>query len=503
MKNAVEMTGITKRFGTNEANSNVSVSIKQGSIHAIIGENGAGKTTLMRVLYGLISPDSGSINVFGNVVHFKNPNDAIRVGIGMVSQHYSIIPELSCIDNLILGAEGDFLINRESAIHKANEIATQMGFSFEWNSLAETLSPAGAQKLEILKLLWRKAEILILDEPTAMLAPEDSELLFEKLRILSGQGKTVILVTHRLIEVIEHCDRATIMRAGKVVGEIESKDASIEKLAALIVGDESFSVDGGIRNRLNENVPLLEIRNLTVLGDKKNIAVNQLSLTIHKNEIVGIAGVDGSGQRELFQAILGIRKYEGSIKLNGSEIANQSVKERIKCGIKIVPEDRHLEAVIDEWSLKENAILGSQFLEPVSSGVFLSDKESDQRTKRIIQQFNTICSGPNAIMRSLSGGNQQRFGLGRSLEDNPCLLLAFQPTRGLDIRGTQQVYGFLREKSASEDFSVIVISFDLDELLENCDRILVIYDGVVSEPAESDAKNRQVIGKLMTGVTLH
>lgn len=494
------MIGITKEFGPTVANSNVSLSVERGTIHALVGENGAGKTTLMRVLYGLHAPETGSIRINGVNIRFRSPREAIAAGIGMVSQHYAIIPELTCLDNLILGAENSWLLSRNEACERATKLASQMGFDFDWNQLAENLSPAGAQKLEILKLLWREAEIMILDEPTAMLAPEDAEALFEKLTILASQGKTIILVTHRLAEVIDHCKRATVLRGGKVVGEVEIDASSVQQLTEMIVGDSDFFHQKQEANSNSTGKASLFVSNLSVTGDRKNLAVDSAHFEVNEGEIVGIAGVDGSGQRELFEALLGIRSFTGSATLCGTELSRLSVSSRIANGIRVVPEDRHAQGVIDDWSLSDNAILGLQNLEPISSGAVLNLSARSDVTQRVISRFNTKCDGPHSSMSSLSGGNQQRFVAGRALENNPQLLLAFQPTRGLDIRGTADVYQALRNFCRDDKLAVLVVGFDLDELLENCDRILVVFSGKISSPPQSATKDRQIIGQMMVGV---
>lgn len=474
--------------------------MEKGTIHALIGENGAGKTTLMRVLYGLYLPDAGTIQVHGVGVRFGSPREAIGNKIGMVGQHYAIIPELSCLDNLILGAENGWLLSRSAARERATNLANQMGFSFKWDELAETLSPSGAQKLEILKLLWREAEIMILDEPTAMLAPEDADVLFDKLTLLASQGKTIILVTHRLAEVMAHCKRATVMRAGKIVGEVEIVSSSAEQLTEMIVGDTDFIVQKELESSALPDEPALVVSNLTVLGNRKNIAVENANFELSKGEIVGIAGVDGSGQRELFEALLGIRNYTGSAVLGEKELSRLSVASRIEWGVRVIPEDRHEEGVIDEWDLSENAILGLQNLDPISSGARLNRVACLQTTNRVISRFRTKCDGIHSLMSSLSGGNQQRFVAARALENNPKLLLAFQPTRGLDIRGTAEVYQTLKNVCRDTGLAVLVVGFDLDELLDNCDRLLVMFSGKISATPASATHDRQVVGKMMVGV---
>ncbi|AIE83630.1 ABC transporter ATP-binding protein [Fimbriimonas ginsengisoli] len=494
---AVRLLGVTQRFGAVTALDNVDLEVESGAIHAVVGENGAGKTTLMRILYGALKPTAGQIEIDEKPVSFNDSKAALAAGIGMVSQHYGIIPELTCIQNLILGAEGAPILNDRTAIERAEQLARRMGFHFDWPRDASTLSPGDTQKLEILRLLWRNARIMILDEPTAMLSPADGAALFASMTQLASEGATVILVTHRLPEVMEYCSRVTVLRGGKRVAEKVVAETSPAELAKLIVGGDIVPHERPPAKPPGE--PGLTVAGLVVRGERGEDKLKNVSLTARKGEIVGIAGVDGSGQRELFQAIAGIATPRaGSISIDGKEITDAPAAARIEAGLRVIPEDRHAEGVIESWSLEENSILGLQRLAPISKGRSLDKRERHSWAERVAARFHTRHGGLNLPMASLSGGNQQRFVAARALEFRPSLILAFQPARGLDLGGTADVYEAIRDR-VEEDAAAIVVSFDLDELLEHCDRIVVMNGGLLYEPPPGKQKDREAIGRLMVG----
>lgn len=514
---AVRMDGVSKRFGAVQALDAVDLHVETGTIHAVVGENGAGKTTLMRALYGAMSPDAGQIEVEGRPVSFNRSAEAIAAGIGMVSQHYGIIPDLTCLQNLILGAEGSAVINLRAAQSRAETLAKKMGFVFDWNSDAATLSPAGAQKLEILKLLWRNARIMILDEPTAMLSPADGEALFGSLEQLVEEGATVILVTHRLPEVMQHCRRVTVLRAGKRVAESEVSENTSAELARLIVGGDV--VQPATRDYEIGDRRVLAVENLTVKGARGEDALKGVSFGLREGELVGIAGVDGSGQRELFYALSGISRPESgrvelagggtpgdqpaasdkSFRSNRTYPGGASTAERLQQGVRLIPEDRHAEGVVEEWSLEENSALGLQRMAPFARGRTVDSQGRRREAAAIAERFSTKHGGLSQPMSSLSGGNQQRFVAARALELDPKLILAFQPARGLDLNATEHVYQGLRD-ACKNGAAALVVSFDLDELLAHCDRILVLNRGVMSEAPEGQEMDREAVGRLMVGV---
>ncbi len=490
---AVSMQGISKQYGSVQALGNVTFEVEKGTIHALVGENGAGKTTLMRALYGAMQPDSGSITVNGQAAHFHDSRAAIDAGIGMVSQHYGIIGELTNLDNLVLGAEGGPVLMKGSMEQRANELAASMGFEFDWAAESSTLSPAGGQKLEILKLLWRNSQIMILDEPTAMLSPQDSDALYESLKQLAANGATVIVVTHRIAEVFEHCRRVTVLRGGVKVADHDVADVKPEQLAEEIVGGTVIERPVPVSNE-RSNIRL-RIDALSVRGSKGETAVKGIDLQVKSGQLVGIAGVDGNGQRELFHALIGVSKpMSGSFSFDGNQWDTEPGSTRILEGLRVIPEDRHDEGVIEEWSLYDNSALGLQRL-PVFRRLTSAMKSE---APVMAEMFKTKHGNLSDSMGSLSGGNQQRFVAGRALRIDPQMILAFQPARGLDLNSTTKVYQEIR-KACDEGACAIVVSFDLDELLDFCDRIVVMCHGHLSEPKPEEARDRAAIGRLMVG----
>lgn len=490
---AVSMQAISKRYGTVQALDNVSFEVESGTIHALVGENGAGKTTLMKALYGAMHPDSGSISLNEEPVNLKDSANAIQHGIGMVSQHYGIIGELTNLENLVLGSEGAALLNKAQMEEKASSLAKSMGFEFEWKADSSTLSPAGGQKLEILKLLWRESKIMILDEPTAMLSPIDADALYESLKELAAKGATIIVVTHRIAEVFEHCKRVTVLRGGIKVAEHEVSDVTPEQLAEEIVGGEVITRPEP--KSTSKTSVRLKIDKLSVKGEKGDTAVKKVSLQVKTGQLVGIAGVDGNGQRELFHALIGVAKpTAGTFSFDGNLWDTEPTRTRIEEGLRIIPEDRHEEGVVEEWSLFENSALGLQRLPEFRQ---LTKAMRDQ-APAMAEMFDTKHGGLKNEMGSLSGGNQQRFVAGRALKINPQLVLAFQPARGLDLNSTTRVYQEIR-RACDNGACAIVVSFDLDELLDFCDRIVVMCHGEMSEPKPTEARDRSAIGRLMVG----
>ncbi len=497
MEPLIHLAHITKKFGEFTALTEVDFQVKQGVIHALVGENGAGKTTLMRILYGSIQSDQGHIYLNGQEKHFHSAADAIQSHIGMVSQHYSIIPELTCLENLVLGAVPSPFIQRGQLIQHAQHLSEKMNFHFDWKVQAGTLSPSGAQKLEILKLLWRNAKIMILDEPTAMLSPLDSDALYGSLRKLTEEGATVIVVTHRIPEVLNYCDTVTVLRGGKKITDRPVTQIEGVELAELIIG---HSVQPVVHTSAHIGEAKLKIKNLKALGDQGESALKGINLTLNAGEMLGIAGVDGNGQKELFQALIGtLRPSEGTIEFGGMSVEHFKPAQRIALGFRFIPEDRHAEGVIEEWSLTENAALGFQQLKPLKKGPWMSQTECQKLACQIAGRFHTKYSNLETSVAHLSGGNQQRFVSARALEFEPKLLLAFQPSRGLDIEGTQQVYQAIKE-ACERGAAAIVVSFDLDELIQECDRVVAMNHGHLYEPPEDLKKDRMSIGKLMVGM---
>lgn len=496
MSLVVEMRGIEVRFGSVVALDAVNIEVSPGTIHAIVGENGAGKTTLMRVLQGMQRPNAGEIKVRGSQMQFRSARDGIAQRIGMVSQHYSIIPELTALQNLILGAEPGVFMDLDQARTKAQALAEKMGFEFDWNRTASGLSPASSQKLEILKLLWRGAEIMILDEPTAMLSPADADALFASLKQLVREGATVLLVTHRLPEVLEFSDHVTVLRGGKLIESKPVSQTNPKELAELIIG---HAVSAPPEKRPISPDPMLRVEEASVTGYRGDRAVKGVSFEVRRGEILGIAGVDGSGQRELIHALMGVTPLnDGAIKFEGQSLDKWTTIERIGQGFRIIPEDRHYEGVVEDWSLILNGALGLERLPPLAKGQMVDAPARRELAAAVAERFATKHGGLHQPMASLSGGNQQRFVAARALSLDPKVVLAFQPTRGLDIEGTASVYRAIRE-ACEKGACAVVVSFDLDELIEHCDRIVAMNNGRIFEPKQEEAMDRVAIGRLMVG----
>ncbi len=495
---AVRMSGICKTFGAVRAVQGVDLEVEAGTLHAVVGENGAGKTTLMRVLYGAAPADSGVIEVDGRPVTFRSPAEAIANGVGMVSQHYGIIPGLTTLQNLMLGSESGRFLNLKQAQTRAEELADEMGFSFDWEADAASLSPAASQKLEILKLLWKRAKVMILDEPTAMLSPLDGDALFASLKRLVAGGATVILVTHRLPEVMDHCRRVSVLRAGEKIADLAVADTTARELAKLIVGGEL----GEPKPRVAATGEVhLKVEGLSVRGDRGQIALSNVDFELREGEVVGIAGVDGSGQRELVRSLLGlIRPVSGSIRRLDRDITHDSPAQRIQSGMRVLPEDRIAEAEIESWSLELNAALGLQRLPELVKGQRVKREARKNLAVGIAERFHTRHAGLNTPISSLSGGNQQRLIAARTLALKPKLIVAFQPARGLDLKGARAVYAGIRAECEA-GATALIVSFDLDELLENSDRVLTLFNGSLCAPEKGHERDREAIGRLMVGAT--
>lgn len=491
------MTGIGKRFGSLMALDNVDLHVRPQSLHAVVGENGAGKTTLMKVLQGTYRPDGGEVRIRGEAVHLKSTADGYAHGVGMVSQHYSIIPELTCLQNLMLGTEPSLVIDMDAAAARAEQVAAKLGIKFDWNQSARELSPASAQKLEILKLLWRESSVMILDEPTAMLSPADSEALYANLKLLASGGATIIVVTHRLPEVMSHCEQISVLRAGKVVAHQKVADTTVHELAEMIVG-RSFTPTEPPKPR-EKGAVSLALRSVTVKGDRGNDAVKQATAEIYEGEVIGVAGVDGNGQRELFHALVGHRPVaSGQIELGDTQLSSLSIRERISRGLRLIAEDRHIEAVVEDWTLADNGLLGHHHQPELRQGLGFKRSTILELAERLVRRFSAKCDGIKATMRSLSGGNQQKIVAARALEFDPKLVLAFQPTRGLDIGATQEVFHSIRQ-ACDQGAVALIASFDLDELIENCDRVFVMNHGELHVPPPGKERDRQLLGELMVG----
>lgn len=507
----VRTEGICKRFGSVQANWNISIAVRKGNIHAVVGENGAGKTTLMNILYGVFPPDSGTVHLYGQPVRFRSPAEALQAGVGMVSQHYALIPRLSVVENLMLGSTGAPFspLPRAQVQERAQKLASVIGLQTDWNAPAGTLSVSQQQKVEILKLLLRDARVLIFDEPTAVLPPTDAEAFFALLHRFAEEGRTVLLVTHKLQEVLEHADEVTVLRAGQVVASMPVRakpgmepQVSARSLAQLIVGEGGLLPEEEyLLGRRLDQTPRLRVENLTVAPVRSRVGLKGGSFNIYPREVFGIAGVDGSGQAELIDVLVGlVAPLKGRIWLDGKEITHLPTGSRLRMGIRYIAEDRHLRGAILEWSVAENAALGLHRLGGFGSVVSLSFARMKDFAQKIIARFGVRAPAPNAPFAALSGGNQQKVLVGRALMQTPALLIAGQPTRGLDAASMRVVHHAIRE-ACEQGASALVVSFDLDELLTLCDRVGVLFNGQMVDIVEGERRRREEIGALMVGAS--
>lgn len=494
----LELRNITKTFGTCVANRDVSMKIEKGTIHAIVGENGAGKSTIMRIAYGFYKADEGEILFDGKPVNINNPHDAIALGIGMVHQHFMLVDTMTVAENIILGAETGSAANLD--LEKANEeilrLSNELKLGVNPRAYIEDLSVGAQQRVELLKALYRKADFLILDEPTAVLTPQETEDFFNILRRMREQGKTIVIITHKLEEVLAISDNVTVMRDNTTIGNVKTSETNDKELARMIVGrDVLLRVE---KNDADPSENILTIENLTVVG-KHGEALSNVSMNVRAGEIVGIAGIEGNGQTELIEAIAGLTSIQsGSIKLSGKEISNLSVRKRTEFGIGHIPEDRHKRGLLLDSDLEENAILGVHYRAPIASGGLMNSGVIEKRTKEIIQNFDVRPPMAELSAKSLSGGNQQKLIIGREFELKPKLLLVSQPTRGVDIGAIEFIHRKLiglRDAGSA----ILLVSAELEEVTALADRLLVIYKGKFVGEVDPKTASNEEIGLLMTG----
>jgi general nucleoside transport system ATP-binding protein len=493
---AVELHGITKRFPGVVANHDIDIEVAAGTVHAIVGENGAGKSTLMKILYGMQRPDEGTIKVSGTEAHLHSPSDAIALGIGMVHQHFMLADNLSVLENVVLGAEKLHGIGGK-ARRRIKEISDQYGLGVEPDRLVEQLGVGARQRVEILKVLYRGAKILILDEPTAVLVPQEVEELFGNLRELKREGLTVIFISHKLDEVLSVADTITVIRRGTTVETVEPDKVTARQLAELMVGSELPVPE--LRESTVTDVPVLTLENLTVRDATGRAVVDDVSLTIHEGEILGIAGVEGNGQAELVEAIMGMLPVDaGVVRLGERELAGLPTRRRREAGIGFIPEDRHRHGLLLDSPLWENRILGHQYGPPnVRHG--LIDRQGARRdTERIVAEYDVRTPGIDVTAASLSGGNQQKLIVGREMSGDPKLLIAAHPTRGVDVGAQSAIWDQLRNARA-EGLAVLLISADLDELIGMSDTLRVILRGRLVGEADPATITPDRLGSLMTG----
>jgi simple sugar transport system ATP-binding protein len=492
---AVELRGITKRFPGVVANSNVHVRVGRGTIHAIVGENGAGKSTLMKILYGMYRPDEGEILIDGKPVHFSTPQQAIAAGIGMVHQHFMLADNLTVLENVVLGAERLHGIG-QAAGAQIREISRQYGLDLDPDALVEELGVGDRQRVEIIKVLYRGARILILDEPTAVLVPQEVDELFGNLRQLTREGLTIIFISHKLHEVLSVADAITVIRRGTTVASVSPGDVTARQLATLMVGSELPSPE----TRESTVTPdvALEVHGLTVRTPSGRSVIEDIDLVIHRGEVVGIAGVEGNGQAELVEAIMGMRPATGAVSLAGADVADWDTRKRREGGLGYIPEDRHRHGLLLDAPLWENRMLGHQTEPPNARGPLLTQGAARRDTERIVQVYDVRTPNIDVFAGALSGGNQQKLIVGRELTHIPKVLIAAHPTRGVDVGAQAAIWDHIRQ-ARRDGMGVLLISADLDELIGLSDTLQVIYRGRIVATADPATVTPEQLGLAMTG----
>lgn len=497
--NIIEMRGITKRFGAVTANKGINLHIPANTIHAIVGENGAGKSTIMKILYGFYHADEGEIWVSGERRDIRNPHDAIALGLGMVHQHFMLVPPMTVLENIVLGAEpgNAAKIDFKQAEEQITKLSRDFGFDIDPHKRVEQLSVGQQQRVEVLKALYRGARILILDEPTAVLTPQEVEEFFKILRSMREQGKTIIIITHKLNEVLALSDNVTVMRDGQVVGEVATAKTSAPDLARMMVGrDVLLRVE---KPEAHPKAAVLSVKNLSA-GSK----LSGVSFDVRAGEIVGIAGVEGNGQTELIEVLAGLlRTSGGSFELNGRDVTKLSARQLKEHGIAHIPEDRHARGLLLEFNLADNAILGTQNRKPPATSIGLLDEKAVyEKANRLIRDFDV--RPPNAALpaRALSGGNQQKLIIGREFDLHPQLLLVSQPTRGVDIGAIEFIHRKLVELRDA-GAAILLVSAELEEVTSLSDRLLVMYQGRIVGEVDPETAEQQELGLLMTGGKKH
>jgi general nucleoside transport system ATP-binding protein len=497
----LELIDITKRFPGVLANDRINLTLNEGEIHVLLGENGAGKTTLMNILYGLYHQDEGKVLVRGKEVRITSPSDAIATGIGMVHQHFMLIPVFTVTENVMLGQEsvqmGDFL-DRKTAAARISQISEQYGLQVHPEDYVKDLPVGVQQRVEIIKLLYRNANILILDEPTAVLTPQETNELIKIMRSLVAQGKSIIFITHKLKEVVEIADRITVIRRGRVVGSTTPQEANELSLAEMMVGR-------AVKLEIDKTLPkvgevVLEIKDMTVLDQRYQIAVDSISLDVCAGEVVGIAGVQGNGQTELVEAITGMRKpASGKMTLLGEDITHATPRQITEMGTAHVPEDRQRDGLVLSFPIADNLILNTYYQVPFNKGVVLQRPEINQQAKRLVEEFDIRTPSINTTSGSLSGGNQQKVIIAREFTRPIKLLVASQPTRGLDVGSVEYIHSRIMDKR-DEGCAVLVVSSELDEVFELADRIAVMYRGRIMDILTVQETTKEEVGLLMAGI---
>ncbi len=501
MTPVLELRNITKRFPGVLANDHIDLTLEAGEIHALLGENGAGKTTLMNILYGLYKPDEGEIYVKSTQVQVDSPSDSIASGVGMVHQHFMLVPVFTVTENVMLGAEeihpGGFL-DRKKAAARIREISDQYHLEVDPEALVEDLPVGVQQRVEIIKLLYRQADILILDEPTAVLTPQEVEELFKIMRALISEGKSIIFITHKLGEVLDVADRITVIRGGKVVGSTTPAEADQNLLAAMMVGREvDLTVD---RPPASPGEVVLNVEGLVAVDDTNHITVNGISFAVRSGEILGVAGVQGNGQTELVKAITGLGKpVDGKVELLGQDITQATPRHITEMGTAHIPEDRQADGLVLAYPVMENLVLSTYYIQPYASGVVIQPEQMLENAQEVINAFDIRTPSPFTTVGSLSGGNQQKVIVGREFSRPIKLLVASQPTRGLDVGSIEYIHAQIVKKR-DDGCAVLLVSTELDEIMQLSDRIAVMYRGRIISILSSKDATKEKIGLLMAGI---
>ncbi|MEG1482242.1 ABC transporter ATP-binding protein [Clostridium sp.] len=498
---AVEMLNIRKEFPGIVANDNVTLQLKKGEVHALLGENGAGKSTLMGMLFGMYQPERGTIKINGKEVKITNPNVANDLGIGMVHQHFKLVENFTVTENIILGCEPKkgFVVDIKTAAKRIDELSKQYGLNVDPYAKIEDISVGMQQRVEILKMIYKNAEILIFDEPTAVLTPQEIDELMKIIKELVKIGKSVIIITHKLKEIKAVADKCTVIRRGKYIGTIDVKSTSQKEMATMMVGREvSFKVE---KKDSKPGEVVLTINDLSVKNNKKVLGLKNFTIDVKSGEILGIAGVEGNGQTELVEAITGLRKVDsGNIIYKGEDITNEKIRKRINKGIAHIPEDRHKRGLVLDYSLEENMIIELYNKEPFSKKGILNKGAIRKYAEKILKEFD-VRSGEGAISKSrtLSGGNQQKAIIGREVSLNPDLLIAVQPTRGLDVGSIEYIHKRLIEQRDNGK-AVLLVSLELDEILNVSDRIAIVNGGELIGVVDAKETNENEVGLMMAGI---
>ncbi|SEK27255.1 simple sugar transport system ATP-binding protein [Blastococcus sp. DSM 46786] len=496
---AVELHGITKRFPGVVANKDIELAVRRGQVHAIVGENGAGKSTLMKTLYGEHRPDEGTILVDGRPVQFRSPADAIAAGIGMVHQHFMLADNFTVLENVVLGSEPrkGGRLDRDSARRRIEEISERYGLGLRPDDLVEDLGVGDRQRVEIAKVLYRNARILILDEPTAVLVPQEVDELFGNLAELKREGLTVIFISHKLDEVRKVADAITVIRRGTTVGEADPRTTTAKQLAEMMVGAELPTPE--LRSSTVRETPVLRLAGVTVASDAGRPLIDTVDLTVREGEVVGIAGVEGNGQAELVDAVMGLRSLAaGTVWLGDEDISGWATRARREAGVGFIPEDRHRQGMLLGAPLWENRILGHQTRPPAAKGPFIDRKGARADTERIMREYDVRAPGPDTLAVALSGGNQQKLIVGREMSATPRLLIAAHPTRGVDV-GAQSVIWELLKDARGEGMGIVLVSADLDELIGLSDTLHVMFRGRLVATVDPRQVTPEELGGYMTG----